>query len=63
MFATSGELKKVRAMRDSLTVANGLVLINARLYVLRKLRQAALRRLHTDHQGIVRMTRIARDSV
>ena len=41
-------MRKVKAMRDSLSVVDGLVLINARLYVPKGLRRRVLERLHPD---------------
>ena len=59
----SGEVRKLKAMRDNLSVVDGLVLMNARLYVPKGLMRRVLERLHTGHQGVVRTIRRARDSV
>ena len=59
----SGEVRKVRAMGDSLSIVDGLVLMNVRLYIPKELRRKVLEKLYTGHQGVVHTTRRAIDTV
>lgn len=59
----SPEVKKVRTNADSLSIVDGLVLMNSRIYIPLGMRRKMLLRLHSGHQGIVKTTRRSRDTV
>ena len=59
----SAEGRKVRANIDNLSIVDGLVMLNTRIYIPLELRAEVLRKLHSGHQGIVKTTRRARESV
>ena len=59
----SAEERKLRANIGYLSIVDGLVMLNTRIYISIKLRAEVLRKLHSEHQGILKTTRWARESV
>lgn len=59
----SAEGRRVRANVDNLSIVEGLVMLNSRIYIPLSLRAGILTKLHSGHQGIVKTTRRARESV
>lgn len=59
----SGELRALKSNREALSVVGGLVMMNARLYVPRVLREEMLERLHRGHQGGVKTYRRSQEAV
>lgn len=53
----SGKLSRVKAMKDSLSMVDSLILMNERLYIPRCLRGKIHETLHISHQVVVRTTR------
>lgn len=59
----TAEVKRVRSNADSLSIVDGMIMMNSRLYVPMKMREEMLRKLHSGHQGIVKTVRRSRDAV
>jgi transposase InsO family protein len=59
----SAEVRKVQANAISLTVVDGMIMMNSRIYIPKAMRSDMLRRLHAGHQGMVRTDRRSKDSV
>ena len=58
------ELKRLRTVRESLTVCNGcLVIMDNRVVIPRSLRKRVLENLHQGHFGVQRMKQLARTAV
>ena len=58
-----GEMRQVKGSADLLSEKNGMVLMNNRLYIPKKMRTQMLGRLHAGHQGIVKTYRRSQDSI
>lgn len=59
----STEVTKVKGNASSLSLIDGLIMMNSRIYIPRAMRKELLRKLHSGHQGIVKTYRRSRDSV
>ena len=55
----TGELKQLYSVKDRLTIANGLVYYDTRVYIPKSLRQTYLERCHKGHQGVTKCRRRA----
>ena len=59
----STEVTKVKGNASSLSMIDGLILMNSRIYIPKAMRREVLQKLHSGHQGRVKTYRRSRDSV
>ena len=62
-YAICGEAKKLKEKKDELSVVNGMIMWNARVYIPINLRKEIMEKLHSGHQGQVKTYRRCQDSV